>query len=103
MVDAMSDTFDPQAFLAKIESIVKKDAPLLTVSRIEDDLYVVSFPGHNKQVWIKAADDGTKFRIYKSLVTTTKPAQLGQISPAGEGFLGEVLANYQDEVGRPQN
>jgi hypothetical protein len=98
----MTDTFDIANFVAKVASVAKRISPLLSVSQASEDTCLVQFPGLANQVWVKAAEEGEKFRVIKNKHKDPRPTNLGQISPVGEGFLGEVLKNYIAEVGHPQ-
>lgn len=97
-----SDTFSFVEFEAKVVEIARRTSPLLVVSQAEWDTCLIKFPGLSNQVWVKAAQDGTKFRVSKANNKNPIPAQLAQIAATGEGFLAEVLRNYIAEVGRPQ-
>lgn len=98
----MNDTFDFQIFMAAIQRVARQVDPVLQVTQAGEDMCLVQYPGLGDQVWVKAAAEGEKFRVYKNRHSDPKPIHLDRISPVGEGFLSEILRNYVSEVGRPQ-
>ncbi len=96
----MAPEFDFEQFMAKVKEAAQRVSPLFQVAAAGEDLCLITLPGMSNQVWVKAALDGEKFRVYKSRVKDPQPTHLGQIAPVGEQFLSEVLRNYMGEMGK---
>lgn len=91
--------FSLEEFSTRVATVAHKVDPALQVAQAGADLLLVSHPGSGDQIWVKAMDSGEKFSVLKTRNGSARPAQLAEITPVGEGFLGEILGNYVREIG----
>jgi hypothetical protein len=95
----MTAKLDFDAFISRVRQVASKVDPVLEVKPAGEDVCLVEYPSLGEHIWVEAAFEGEKFRVYKTLVHDPKPSHLEKLTPVGAGYLTEVFQNYVDSVG----